>query len=321
MRYVILLFIISVALPSIAFSKTDCASCHGQRGMPGYIDPIVYGQSVHAAIECVNCHINIVSYPHGSVLKVNCGICHYLGRSGAPKERALKYKMSVHGTAIMKGKADAPSCQNCHGSHDIYPAGDERARTSRRRIPALCSVCHPQEFNDYKKSIHGIALLKENNVGAPNCFDCHLEHYTPETKDPAWKLSLIRECGNCHAKEINAYRKTYHGKVTRLGYATMAKCSDCHGSHMILPAKDDSSRISKNNILKTCRSCHQNATGGFVKFYAHAEETDRERYPILYYTYLFMTTLLIGVFTFFFIHTFLWAFRSLKERMRGKGGE
>ena len=40
----------------------------------------------------------------------------------------------------------------------------------------------------------------------------------------------------------------------------------------------------------------------------------------LYYTYLFMTLLLIGVFTFFLTHTFLWAYRALKERIQKKGG-
>jgi hypothetical protein len=41
---------------------------------------------------------------------------------------------------------------------------------------------------------------------------------------------------------------------------------------------------------------------------------------VLFYTYLFMTALLIGVFAFFFLHTFLWAFRALKERLEKKGG-
>jgi len=42
---------------------------------------------------------------------------------------------------------------------------------------------------------------------------------------------------------------------------------------------------------------------------------------VLYYTFLFMTILLLGTFAFFFTHTFLWAYRSLKERMNKKGGE
>jgi hypothetical protein len=31
-----------------------------------------------------------------------------------------------------------------------------------------------------------------------------------------------------------------------------------------------------------------------------------------------MTVLLIGVFTFFFFHTLLWLYRSLKERAKGR---
>ncbi len=78
--------------------------------------------------------------------------------------------------------------------------------------------------------------------------------------------------------------------------------------------------LSEQNILATCQKCHPGATRGFTKFYAHAEETNRAKYPVMFYTYLFMTALLIGVFAFFFTHTFLWAYRSLKERMNKKGG-
>ena len=42
---------------------------------------------------------------------------------------------------------------------------------------------------------------------------------------------------------------------------------------------------------------------------------------MLFYTFWFMTLLLISTFAFFFIHTFLWAYRSLKERLQKKGDE
>ena len=72
--------------------------------------------------------------------------------------------------------------------------------------------------------------------------------------------------------------------------------------------------------MHALQACHPHATEGFTKFYAHPEELDREKYPALFYTYIFMTTLLIGVFTFFFIHTFLWTYRSLKERIKKREG-
>lgn len=317
----LLLVLTSLTITTAAVAKEDCLSCHGQKGMRGYVDRAAFEQSVHGRFDCIKCHLDVSGYPHAKVLKVNCGSCHFLGREGAPKEKAQEYKLSVHGRALATGNTVAPNCQTCHGSHNIFRAGDSRSSTRRENIPSLCSKCHSKEFADYGTSVHGKEFLKMQNPGVPTCFDCHMEHRIPNVGDEQWMLSLITQCGNCHAEEMKTYRKTYHGKITRLGYANMAKCSDCHGSHTILPVADPGSTLSQRNILATCRKCHPRATSGFTKFYAHAEESNREKYPIMFYTYIFMTTLLISVFAFFLTHTFLWAYRSLKERMQKKGGE
>jgi len=319
-RYSLLLAFALILCPFVAVSGESCRDCHGQKGMPGFIDPAAFSESVHGVFACTRCHVSISSYPHGKVAKVNCGICHFLGTDSAPMEQAREYKMSVHNRISPLGQNVAPTCQTCHGSHFIYPSSDRRSATRRQNIPALCSQCHSREYEEYGASVHGIEAVDRNNAQAPTCFDCHQEHLIPPTGDAKWMLSLIKECGGCHSKQMKTYRKTYHGKVTQLGYATIAKCSDCHGSHRITRVTDNASALSEQNILMTCRKCHAGATRGFTKFYAHADETNREKYPVMYYTYLFMTTLLIGVFTFFFTHTFLWAYRSLKERMNKKGG-
>jgi len=320
-RSLFILLFASTVVASAAYATGDCYSCHGRKGMPGYIDRNAFQGSVHGSIDCTKCHIAISSYPHGKAGKVNCGICHFLGRDGAPSAQAQEYKLSVHNRIVPVGQNAVPVCQTCHGSHYIYPSTDRRSETRRQNIPVLCSKCHPREFKEYGKSIHGIEALERNNAMAPTCFDCHQEHLIPPAGDAQWMLSLVRQCGNCHAEQIKTYRKTYHGKVTQLGYATMAKCSDCHGSHSIARVTDKASLLSEQNILATCRKCHPKATIGFTRFYAHAEETNRAKYPVMFYTFLFMTVLLIGTFTFFFVHTFLWAYRSLKERMNKKGGE
>lgn len=299
----------------------DCYSCHGQQGMPGYVNKTEFGESVHGKFSCNDCHLDVTAYPHGKVSKVNCGICHFLGTEGAPTAQALQYKMSVHGKAVQEGNPKAPICQTCHGSHYIFPSSDERSNTYRLKIPALCSRCHPSEYEAYVKSMHGEQLLDKKNMGAATCFDCHLEHRTPNVNEPQWKLALINECGTCHPEKLDTYRKTYHGKVTELGYTTVAKCADCHGSHNILPPSDPGSTLSRGNIVATCGVCHPGATLSFTEFYAHPEESNRAKFPVLYYTWLFMTLLLIGVFAFFFTHMALWAFRALKERQSGKRGE
>ncbi|MEK7385705.1 MAG: cytochrome C, partial [candidate division NC10 bacterium] len=79
---------------------------------------------------------------------------------------------------------------------------------------------------------------------------------------------------------------------------------------------DPRSKISAANIVATCRQCHPAATWKFTEFQPHADHTNKERFPRLYYSWLLMTALLIGTFSFFGIHTLLWLPRSLVERLR-----
>jgi len=314
-RFIMIIIMSCFMIPASFASQDECTNCHFTKGVKPYIDRAAFDQSVHGFLTCTKCHLGISGYPHKNVAKVNCGICHFLGRDGAPRKQAQEYKQSVHNRIAGVGATRVPTCQTCHGTHAMLSSADPRSSTNRRNIAALCSQCHPEEYRAYKKSIHAVALEVNLNFKAPTCFDCHLEHLIPPTGNDAWKLSLIKQCGTCHQEQINTYRKTYHGKVTKLGYASMAKCSDCHGSHEILAVTDDNSPLAQNQILSTCKKCHAGATQGFTKFYAHAEEGDRRRYPIMFYTFVFMTTLLISVFAFFLTHTLLWAYRSLKERI------
>ena len=317
-RLIQCILFITIAVPVVAVAEEDCLSCHNRKGATGSADTLSLTGSVHGKLSCAECHPGMSASPHGRVAKVNCGICHFLGTGNAPTDQAREYKLSVHGRALASGNTAAPRCQTCHGSHAVYVSADERSKTHRTKIPSLCSTCHPNKIDAYSKSVHGRAFSEQNSPNAPTCFDCHQEHLVPPAGDKAWMLSLIRECGNCHHEQMRTYRKTYHGKVTQLGYVSMAKCSDCHGSHNILRVADPESTLAPLHILTTCRACHPNATMGFTRFYAHADETNRRKYPLLFYSYLFMTALLIGTLSFFFIHTALWAYRALKERKGGR---
>jgi cytochrome b subunit of formate dehydrogenase len=107
---------------------------------------------------------------------------------------------------------------------------------------------------------------------------------------------------------------SYHGKNYRLGFPEkVAGCADCHTAHEVLPAIDPKSSVNPDNIVKTCSKCHSKATPLFTAYYAHGEHNDREKYPILYYTFVFMTSLLFFVFSVFWVHTLLWMFRGFVE--------
>lgn len=47
-----------------------------------------------------------------------------------------------------------------------------------------------------------------------------------------------------------------HGRAVAAGQEDAATCSDCHGVHNILPARDPGSKINHWNIPQTCGACH-----------------------------------------------------------------
>ncbi len=113
---------------------------------------------------------------------------------------------------------------------------------------------------------------------------------------------------------VKSYMESYHGKNYRLGFPDkVAGCADCHTAHSVLPKSDPQSSVNPANMVKQCATCHPKATPLFAKFYAHGEMTDRERYPILYYTFVAMTGLLLSTFAVFWVHSLLWMFRGFVE--------
>jgi hypothetical protein len=86
----------------------------------------------------------------------------------------------------------------------------------------------------------------------------------------------------------------------------------------VRPASDPASAVSPQNRLATCQKCHAGASANFAKWDPHANKADAARNPIYHYMSLFMEWLLIGVFSFFGIHTALWLYRSLQARRQAR---
>ncbi|MGE5347462.1 MAG: cytochrome c3 family protein, partial [Acidithiobacillales bacterium] len=312
-------------------ARVDCSPCHAKQVEE-------YGESAHAAARaksplgraatCVSCHgmhdILPSSDPKSRTNHFNvpatCLMCHGnpeivpeapgVARGGAPSQ----FVDSIHGTALERiGLSVAPNCASCHGAHQIRGPSDPKSRVARMNIPETCGRCHAKILTQFETGVHYRALMS-GNPRAPVCIDCHSAHgiKTPETV--AWKVGVIKECGTCHVDLIETYRDTYHGQVTELGFARVATCADCHGAHAIYAPSDPASSVSKQNLLSTCRKCHPSATANFAKYDPHADYKNRRRSPLLYYTARFMKWLLIGVFSFFGVHTLLWLPRSIQER-------
>ncbi len=146
---------------------------------------------------------------------------------------------SIHGNALLKmGLIVAPSCDDCHGVHNIKRAVDRDSPINHANVAKTCGKCHLGIEQTYDKSIHGQLLAKGDQRG-PVCIDCHSAHEIVNPTGNNFKAISDERCGKCHQDRLEGYRDTYHGKAMALGRPNsapeVAACYDCHGFHDILP--------------------------------------------------------------------------------------
>ena len=156
------------------------------------------------------------------------------------------------------------------------------------------------------------SIADDDTKKYPTCADCHSAHLISDISKDKFMSEVTHQCGTCHEDLSETYLETYHGKAYTLGYLKSAKCSDCHGAHSIYNSSNPKSSISSQNIVETCKQCHPDANARFTGYLTHATHHDKTKYPILYYTFWGMTSLLIGVFGFFGLHLLLWLPRSIQ---------
>ncbi len=297
--------------------EESCGNCHAR-------DVRTIGRSVHdGEAACVDCHGDAHAIRSGEdansrVSAVNqieqCGECH-----NDPPELIDGYLASVHGRGLLRSGLDAaPSCSSCHGSHKILSVDDESASTSHVHAPEMCGSCHGILLDEWQvKSAHGIGWA-EGRDDVPVCTDCHSSHAIADPITAAARLESADTCGDCHAEYLTTFRATFHGQSGKLGLAASATCSDCHTSHANLPADDPNSSVHPDNVVETCANCHEGVTDAIVSFNPHSDPTNPDENFAVYIVWLFMTSLLIGVFIFFGVHDALWLQRSIVGLLKGE---
>lgn len=328
---------------------TCAAACHSDESdrYEQSMHKEAFGTEGELAPTCVSCHggheILAVADRQSPQHRLNsiflCAECHEKHENGTPNghepgPHMEAYFKSTHGKAVVEsGLVAAPTCVDCHASHEVHPADDERSLVHRSQVPATCGGCHVGILSTFKASVHG-QLFNEGDEEGPVCTDCHNSHEIRPSDEVAFKLHSDERCGACHEDRLERYRETFHGKALALGRSGVAACYDCHGHHDIVSLDDPESRLAGQKKLETCQQCHPDAGKMFAGYIAHADHYDRADYPVLFWTFVFMTTLVVGTFAFFGVHTFLWlsrtvvlylhdprAFREAKAKIKSHEGD
>ena len=201
--------------------------------------------------ECLTCHSDAtLSY------EVN-------GKKASLHVDPQSFKDSIHGSMF--------TCVDCHT--DVKSPAHE---TTPKRI--TCATCHADQQAAYDRSFHGKAA-HIGNTAAATCVDCHgSPHELLPAGDPKSRVNhanIPATCGACHSQQfvmeknglsvqmVASYQQSVHGHAVANGSEKAAVCTDCHGTHEILDAKDSKSPIFKFNVPLTCGKCHEQISKEF----------------------------------------------------------
>jgi len=300
------------------------SSIHGQAAKKGDSDAPTC-ESCHGLIHAVKASSEADSTVARKNLADTCAKCHsyagFLSRHTIPVAHPVNsYKQSVHGRAVALGK-DAAVCSSCHGSHDIYPATDERSKVNHWKVPETCAQCHKEIVRQFNESVHGEAV-KAGVRDAPVCIDCHGEHLIMDPSNPTSPLNAenisVQTCGRCHgdprlalrndlpADRLPSYAGSYHGLALTEGKVTAANCASCHGVHAILRSSDPRSTVNAANLRKTCGQCHAGvAEAKFTIGPIHVQMNRGPNHPVvkwIRWTYWGLIPLTLG---FMIVHNLL----------------
>lgn len=268
-KSVITLLILCLPIIISANIIEKCAECHinnlQNKTDVIIIDENILASSVHADLDCVDCHVIMPKQEHKEIEEVLCARCHL--------EEAKKYAASPHIEGREVSIEDVPNCPTCHGSHDILSKDDPNSKINHKNSVQICITCHedehikdkfdilpePKMIKAYENSVHGNALMVKGNMDAPACVDCHGSHsFLPSDRpdSPIEKSHISETCGKCHTEIAKEYNESVHGTALKNGVMESPTCTNCHGEHDIKAHLDPDSKIFATHIPETCSACH-----------------------------------------------------------------
>ncbi|NJD21527.1 MAG: hypothetical protein FIA82_02490 [Melioribacter sp.] len=241
-------------------ANLSCSSCHGG-------DPNSDDQDV-----AMSPSKGFVGVPKRKDIPKFCGKCHSninIMRVYQPRiatDQVEQYYTSVHGKKLLAGDENVAECSSCHTAHSILPAKDPRSSVYALNVPNTCNKCHGNsslmknynipvnQLEEYSKSVHGIALLKNKDISAPACNDCHGNHGAT----PPGLKSISHVCGTCHVSNMEFFNATRMAKAFE--EQDFHGCEQCHGNHGVQKPNDEMIGVGKES---KCTDCHSEGDKGY----------------------------------------------------------
>lgn len=283
--------VMTFAVNGESAGKDSCIECHkvleGKAKEPAEMIEI----DVHfkRGLSCADCHggdptkndfteakdpaKGFIGKPKRNDIPLFCGRCHadpaYMRRfnPNIPTDQLAKYKESQHGKLNDQGDQKVAVCISCHDVHGIREKTDPLAPVFITNAPNRCASCHADkeymkdysiptdQMEEFEHSIHGEALLKKGDRGAPACHSCHGSHDAALPR----AIAVGNVCAQCHALTRDLFAKSPHKAAhDKLG---IPECEACHENHKIVRASDKMLGTEKGGL---CVICHMPDSQGYA---------------------------------------------------------
>ena len=254
-------------------ADADCLRCHADPNLKAKdsrslgVHAQQLAHSRHVKIACSQCHSEVNASrvrPCETIThKVDCTSCH--------AEVAQQYQKSVHGKLLAASDSNAPSCKECHGTHEILGKLNPDSATFPTNVPTLCARCHREGkkaavrytgaqheiIEHYTESIHGKGLLKSGLTVTATCTGCHTAHAILPKTDPESSVNrknVPGTCGRCHHGIEEQFEHSIHFLADGKDGKQTPVCSDCHSAHAIGRTDQEAFKL---DIMGKCGKCHE----------------------------------------------------------------
>jgi len=270
-------------------AANSCLDCHSALDPPYKVTEEQFSQDIHAqkGLTCASCHGGDPSKDdqdamskkagfRGKIARKDiptlCGRCHSDGaymRQYNPSLRTdqlTQYLTSVHGKLRAKGDDRVAVCTDCHGVHDLRPAGDTRSKVHPVNIAQTCARCHADaaymkgysiptdQFAGYSASVHHEALTVRGDLSAPTCTTCHGNHGAA----PPGVSTVQNVCSTCHVFQTQLFESSPHKAAFET--ASLPGCVTCHSNHRISHPTDAMLGTGPQSV---CTNCHTDGDAGY----------------------------------------------------------
>ena len=203
---------------------------------------------------CNDCHNSHDILPHTNPkssislrnVAATCSRCH------ASIEEV--HKKIIRGELWEKAPGSIPACTDCHSPHTVRKDALVIGMANHE-----CLKCH----SGGKKPVK-MAVFTASVHGKISCVKCHSD-VNPKHARPCDVAKRV-DCSACHAEVAAEHNESIHGQLFAKKDPDAPYCTDCHGTHNVLPRRDDRSPTARRNIPILCAKCHRDGEKAAVRY-------------------------------------------------------